>query len=408
MTNKIIFNDVQAAYEQALLLVDKDIIRIVAAVVLANQMPGNPVWLMLVAASSGGKSAVMMTLDQMEIEDGKPMVTFISDLTENTFASGFKVATGSASLLENMPIGGIFAFKDFTTLLSKRTESQSVIMSQLREIFDQKFDKRTGNQNDTEWRGKVGAIAGVTEAIHEYMSSMSVMGDRFIMYAQKMPPRRDVLRFIMKMREEGSSQNDLLGRAKMYMQRYIKDCMPYASKPRLYMNAGDKEHLMEVADFVTMARSGVFEDNRTGAVRFVPSPEMPTRLIDQLLMIGTAFCVMRIHDGNDPELAKEDMLALYKIAFDSIPLKRLWALKQLARHAYGVTVAGIASKLGYQTQIVQQWLDQLNALGICSRSKSTRGAGDLYVLNPDYVNIMVTYQNVEVVQDSLEGADDTF
>lgn len=399
------FDEVQKAYDEALLLVDRDVVRLIAASVIANQIEGNPVWLMLVASSSGGKTALLMTLDELEFVPGKRVTFFVSDLTENTLASGFKVAGGGdASLLSQMPMGGMFIFKDFTSMLTKRSEARDVIMGQLREVYDRKFDKRTGNSADVQWKGRVGALAGVTEAVHEYMASMSVMGDRFIMYSIKQPGRMDLLRFIMKLKTDKENQEARLIVAKELMQEYLRMCVERVDEAELFMKDEDKEHLMEVADFVTKARSGVIEDLRTGAVKFVPSAEMPTRLIDQLLSIGTALCLMRKIDGKDPYLDEADMRVLYKVAFDSIPLKRLWALKQLASYMQGVTTAGIAATVGYETNVVSQWLAQLNALGIITRLKNM-GKGDVWNLDSIYREIMITYQNVETKDEVLEDPD---
>lgn len=408
MIERITFDKVQKAYDDALLLADRDLIRLIAASVIANQMDGNPVWLMVVASSSGGKTAILLTLDELEFIPGRRVTFFVSDLTENTLASGFKSAAGSdASLLNQMPIGGIMIFKDFTSMLTKRHEVRDTIMGQLREVYDRKFDKRTGNKQDVAWKGRVGALAGVTEAVHEFMASMSVMGDRFIMYSPKQPDRRELLRFMMGLKNEPENQEKRLLKARKIMHEYLSACVANLPKAKMMMNDNDKEHLMEVADFVTKARSGVIEDLRTGAVRFVPSAEMPTRLIDQLLSIGTALCLMGVVDGKSGVLDDNDMKLLYKIAFDSIPLKRLWALRELATYIQGVSTAGIASVIGYETNVVSQWLAQLNALGIINRLKN-QGRGDIWTLKPEFRDIMVTYQNVQTKDGVLEdpNADD--
>lgn len=391
---QVAFRHVQAAYDNAMLLADRHYIKAVAATILANQLEGAPVWLMLVAASSGGKTAVLMTLDGLEFLPGKRVSHFISDLTENTLASGFKSGSGDSSLLTQMPYGGIMIFKDFTSLLTKRSESRDAIMGQLREVYDRKFDKRTGNKQDVEWKGKLGSIAGVTTAVHEYMSSMSVMGDRFIMYAIVQPNRMKLLRFVMAMKKEGAeSQEKKLEKAKGVMQRYLRQCIPLTKDAALYMKDSDREHLMYVADFATKVRSGVILDDRSKRVEFVPDPEMPTRLIEQLLSIGVALCIMRKMDGREKELDYEDMDMLYKIAFDSIPIKRRWALRELATHRSGATTAGLATKIGYETSVVGSWMAQLNALGICRRLK---GAGaDTWLLEEEYANIMVTFENIK-------------
>lgn len=389
-------------YDKAALLEDRNIVRLLAAVVVANQMRGNPVWLMLVANSSGGKSMLISTITGLEIIPGVQHTFSISDLTENTFASAFKsTEKKSSSLLENMPFGGLMMFKDFTSMLTKRKDSRDVVMSQLREIYDGKYDRRTGNNKDTHWEGQVGAIAGVTEAVHEYMPEMSAMGDRFIMYTPKMPDRKRLLNFTMNMRVSGINQVDLLGEAREAMHEYVKRAVMYIDDVPLSMNENDRARLMDVCDFVTKARSGVIEDVRTGMVRFVPSAEMPTRIIDQLLSIARALCILRHVDGKESALDSNDMGILFKIAFDSIPIKRMWALRQIAGYLMGVTSAGVGQRVGYETEIVRAWLSQLAALGIVHKVAGARQ--DLWMLNDEYRHIMETYQNVEAKNSILES-----
>lgn len=403
--SKPTFKAVQEAYDDALLLEDRHFVKVVAATVLANQLDGPPVWLMIVAPSSGGKTAVLLTLDELEFIVGKKVSFFISDLTENTFASGFKGAGGDAGLLAKVPYGGLLIFKDFTSILTKRHEARDAIMGQMREIFDRKFDKSTGNNQDTAWTGKLGALAGVTTAVHEYMSEMSVMGDRFIMYSPKMPDRRILLNFLMEMKLDGESQEKKLATAKGVMHGYLKHCIKYAKNAKLNMKPEHREHLMDVADFATKVRSGVIVDERRGHVKFVPEPEMPTRLIEQLLSIGTVLSLMHEVDGEPTQLTDDDMNLLYKIAFDSIPVKRRWALRQLATYTQGATTAGIAAKIGYETEVVKEWLAQLNALDICRRIKGGSGAADTWVLNDEYIEIMMTYEGVEQKEDVLTDPD---
>lgn len=402
---RLTIEDVQAAYDKALMLADRDIIRLIAATVLANQSKGAPVWLLIVSNSSGGKSALLMTLDGLEFLKGKRMTFFISDLTENTLASGFKSSTNDSSLLMQVPVGGMFIFKDLTSLLTKRREARDAIMGQLREVYDRKFDKKTGNNQNIEWKGKIGALGGVTEAVYEYLAEMSIMGDRFIMYSMRQPNRIEATKFVMDMKVSGVNQEELMEGAKTVMHEYLTQNRNIMNAATLDISMEDQASLIKVADFVTKVRSGVIEDVRTGMVTFVPSAEMPFRLIDQLMSIGTALSGLKKEETGDGRLAPEDMNLLFKIALDSIPIKRRWALKWITKYRQGATTASIASFVGYETDIVKGWLAQLTALGVARRLKNA-GRGDMWVLNEEYVDIMVRFEKIEIVEEPLYKAGD--
>jgi len=74
----------QTEFEKVFLLKDKGVVMMVCAVIIANRMDGDPVWLLLVAPSSGGKTEMISAIS------GLPFIWPISDLTINTFASGQK------------------------------------------------------------------------------------------------------------------------------------------------------------------------------------------------------------------------------------------------------------------------------------------------------------------------------
>ena len=400
-SREVAFYDVQDAFDSAMLLPDRNLIRLVTAVVVANQLPGAPVWLMIVAPPSGGKTAILTCLDDLEFLPGKKVSFFISDLTENTLASGFKGGGGEASLLNQVPYGGMLIFKDFTSLLTKRHEARDAIMGQLREVYDRKFDKKTGNNQDVAWKGKLGSLAGVTTAVHEYMVNMAVMGDRYTMYTPAQPDRMELLKFIMAMKLDGDSQEKKMASAKDLLHKYLRRCVTRLKTAKLAMSEANQNHLMEVADFATKVRSGVIVDERRNLVQFVPDVEMPTRLIEQLLSIATVLSHMHEIDKERPDLTKNDMNILYKIAFDSIPIKRRWALRALAEHPIGITTAGLAAKVGYETEVAKEWLAQLAALGICTRHPNGRGGADIWQLNQEYREVMYTFDGVEKMEGVL-------
>jgi len=172
---KITIDEVEKAVNEVYLLVDKGIIRIIIATVLANRLKlsEKPVWLLILAGSSSGKTALMDIIRNC----GKWIIP-VDALTTNTFASGLK-RDEETSLLHKAS-DGILVFKDFTTLTSMNEEGLREIMGQLRGIYDGTFDKKTGNNVDVTWEGKIGIIAGGTGAAARKMRQFSEQGERFV------------------------------------------------------------------------------------------------------------------------------------------------------------------------------------------------------------------------------------
>lgn len=396
----------QVEFDRLLLLADKDVIKLVIGTVIANQLDHlDAVWLMLVSAPSSGKTELIQALNSLiDPNTDKQMVFPISDMTINTFASG-QVRTGEeTSLLFKMPRGGILTYKDFTSMLSKNEEAKQEIMGQFREVYDGTYTKRTGNNNDVVWKGKLGAIAGCTEIIYEHLESLSAMGDRFAMYSIVQPDRKAALRFIIENKRKGIDKEALRAELQACTKEYVEFILNNKEKFDLKISQNTEDEIIDIADFCTKVRSGVIVDKKYNTVVFIPSKEMPMRLSEQLLALATAFVVMRKveSDGKESnEPTENDMHIIKKVAFDSIPIKRRMALKILAMYGKGVRTAGLATSIGYETRVVASWLSQLNGLGICDREKKGGSQGDLWILRPEYVDIMVKFEKIKVLDEEL-------
>ena len=89
MAFKVSFDDIEKKFDSFLLLEDRNIVRLTMATVIGNGMHNRkPIWLMLVAPPSSGKSTILSTLNDFKFknaneEEIEPIIT-ISDLTENT------------------------------------------------------------------------------------------------------------------------------------------------------------------------------------------------------------------------------------------------------------------------------------------------------------------------------------
>jgi len=402
--------DLTAVFDRHLLLADRNIVKVIAANMIANQFRGYPNWLFVIAPSSGGKSEVIQAFNGVKLH-GRQMVFPISDITTNAFASGQKKTGKETSLLHQIPPGGILSFKDFTSMVSKAKEQRAEIFKQLREIFDGNYVKRTGTGENVEWVGKVGALAGATEVIYEYQAEFAAMGDRFIMYSMAQPDRKEVLRFVMDDARINSDKSAMQTELRDAVSSYVGHIVTGMREEDVTLDPILKEDLSAVADFCTRVRSGVVVDERRpNIINYVPTPEMPVRVVHQLLNLAKAFIVMRKTEpggGHATDaLTDEEAGLLYKIAFDSIPIKRRVALKALARHAGGVTTKGLAVAVNYQTAVVNAWLAQLNALGICSREIRGGNQGDTWNLRKEYRDVMVKFEKVEVTNEALQAPDD--
>lgn len=389
MPNELTIEEIEEKIQEVYLLVDPGIIRIVIATVLGNRLnlSDKPIWLLLLAGSSSGKTLLMSIIDKC----GSWIVP-IDTLTTNTFASGFR-SDKEPSLLHKAN-NGILVFKDFTTITSMNEDGLREIMGQLRSIYDGEFTKRTGNANDTLWKGKVGIIAGGTIAAQRKMRQYSEQGERFINYVMKVADSREITRRAMQNQKNQKAKADEI--AEMVAE-FINQKIEGTHPDTLEIPLDIKDAMIDVADFATMARSPVTMSKKDPTmVEFVGDREMPPRMAMMLGNIATALMVMSDENSLGPLNAQ----ILYKTALDSIPVERRIVLAVLAKYRDASTKA-LAQHLNYPTMTIRAWCNQLNALKMIDRTSG--GKSDIWVLKENYKRVMCKYENITEEDATLEA-----
>ena len=171
-----------AVFREWLYLDDLGPLYAVLATVAANRMTGDPVWLVIVGASSGGKTELVNAIAK------QPDVHPAATLTEAALLSGTpkkdRRPGAKGGLLREIGEFGILAIKDFTSILSMNREPRTQLLGALREIFDGAWHRDVGVDGGThlDWAGKVGLVAGCTAAIDSHHQVMATMGERFLLY----------------------------------------------------------------------------------------------------------------------------------------------------------------------------------------------------------------------------------
>ena len=179
--NRRPIDEVIEVFERWLVLKDRTPLYAVFGTVAANLLPGDPVWLGLIAPPSSAKTEILNSLS------GLPNIVQVSTLTAASFLSGTsrrdKDEEFSGGLLKQIGKFGIIVIKDFTSILSMRPEANAEVLAALREVFDGRYARHvaTDGGKAMTWEGKVGLIFASTEAFDTHHSVISAMGDRYLL-----------------------------------------------------------------------------------------------------------------------------------------------------------------------------------------------------------------------------------
>jgi hypothetical protein len=134
---------------------------VVAATMAANLAAGRPLWLLVVAPASSGKTEIAGTVRDL------PYVHVVSELTKSALLSGTgnrdRSSDATGGLMRQVGEFGVLLAKDFTSVLTQNKDARGEALSALREIDRLALgrpdhpDTLTTRSSIASWTGQAGA-----------------------------------------------------------------------------------------------------------------------------------------------------------------------------------------------------------------------------------------------------------
>ncbi len=360
------FGDFAQVVDRWLLLPDKNVLKILMAGVISHYFTSDPLWIFFVAPSSGSKTEIVSMITELE------KVYMLSDLTDKTLASGMGgKGDNDPSLLEKLH-DNIVVMKDFTTVLSMRSEQRQVILSQLREVYDGRYIKDFGNGKHCDWSGRWTMIAGVTPIIDTHSSVFQLMGERFIIY--RIPQARDedvANRALSLSGQEKQMRDELREAARQFFSGIvIPEKVVIPDEIRIAMSA--------LSSFIVRARSGVVRDPYSKDLIYIPETEAPARLAKQLGVLIRALAVL----GRRQTCSWSDYYLTLKCALDVIPANRMRHITALCGRESPQTTTEIAQYTEYSRAGAELILEDLAALRVIEVNRQGSGQANEWRMSP--------------------------
>jgi len=318
-----------------------------------------PVWVMAVAPSGSLKTAILEGLR------GLPHTLFVDEVTPQTFISGKlddkrKKRQTPASLLHRIGSEGIMVAADFSTILSMDERNRAKILAQLRRIYDGRFCREFGtdeNLSERDWQGRLTFLTGVTPDVDSHYSVFRSLGERFI---QVRWARAGGIQTGIKAMEQSREGVEELQSAVHAMMTPILS-QKSISAPNI--DESIKLRLANLSEFVALSRAYVPRARDTHEIITEPSPEGNTRLAQQFtqLVRGSSVLAGRL------EVNEADFALVRRAAFDCIPDMRRKVLS-------AVMFEHSPYSLGLPEAVVNRTLTDLEALRIAERVSNGRGS----------------------------------
>lgn len=356
--------DIKQEFTKYLAIKDKWIVDVVLGNIVGNSfVPRDPIWTMIVAPSSGGKSTYLAPCVAISI------VHFLDDMTEKTFLSGFKVKGQEMSLLK-MIGSGIMIFSDFTSILSKNPMSSGEILGQLRLVYDGTFIKQTG-VGKIEWKGKMGVLAASTPDVYHKLEEARSMGERFGYYIMEQPTDEEIA---LKQEEVNMSSKDISLAMQPFYKAYYLGMKAFKEKHGnvpLTMTTEQKKRLRKATQISVLGKATVHLNKKTGKVDQIPNKAGVGRDNKMAEASLHAFQLMDAYENDDPNLPLQDerIELIEKMTYSSLSRERRKVLEILSHAFSDITSSKIGTQrgLGLDKDSVELYLTPLHAVGLVKK-----------------------------------------
>jgi Bifunctional DNA primase/polymerase, N-terminal/FaeA-like protein len=356
--------DTLKVFEHWLLLKDHTPVLAVLACIAANYLPGDPVWLAVIAPPSSAKTEIL------NATVGLPNVVRAATLTPAGLLSGTpkkQQAKGAkGGLLQQIGDFGILAFKDFGSILSMHPETKAETLAALREVYDGSWTRHLGSDGGRtlHWQGKVGLITAATGVIDSHYSVIGAMGDRFLF--SRLAPTPGRAQFNRALDHVGDATKQMRGELAEAVVRL------FAGRKKEPRPIGKDEagRLGEVISLVVRLRGAVARDRRSNEIEAIYGAEGTARIGLALERLLAGLDTL----GVERERAMGVVLA---VGLDSCPPLRRAAYQTVEQHRT-IKTADVAIALGLPTETARRILEDLAAYGLVTRESQGQGKADLW------------------------------
>src|SRR5262249_59011422 len=289
------------------------------AVAASEKLLGDPAWLLIISGPGNAKTETVQATSGL----GAHIVSTIASegalLSATSRRDRSKTATGG--LLRKIGDRGLLIIKDFTSILSTDHNTRTSVLAALREIHDGHWVRNVGTDGGRTltWTGRLVVIGACTTAWDQAHAVVAAMGDRFALGRSDSSTGR-VGAGRKAIRHSGTETT-----MRRELAEAVAGLIGYVDPDQGY-NITDEEveHILQAADIVTLARTGVEIDYR-GDIIDAHAPEMPTRFAKQLSQIMRGALAIRM-------TRPEAMALVIRCARDSMPPLRLVILEDIGNH----------------------------------------------------------------------------
>ena len=253
------------------------------AIVLSQELPGDPLWGYIVAPPGSGKTLLTAPLA------GSERVSMHSTITPKALVSGFEGAGGKDPSLLPQLDGKCAVFKDWTEVMALHPDGIAELYATLRGAFDGHVVKNYGTGRKREYHVHFSMLAAVTTCIHAHKEA--TLGERFlkleIMQGHGWNADAEIAAALEGVSDEKERQVAL----KRALGEFLAREVDVKNLPKIPLDY--KTRLKHLVHLVAALRCEVVrEKGMDRTMEYKPQPEIPTRLVKQLAKLAICLAIV--------------------------------------------------------------------------------------------------------------------
>lgn len=339
---------------------DFEALRACLATAKSLDVETRPVWLMLIAPSSCGKSDFYLPCASVYVPHEQS-----DEVSVGGLLSGSANSKGEGVLKKLTP-KGLWVFSDFTVLLNMPEEKRNAVLGAHRRIYDGDYG-RSLSEGPAPWHGRVHVIAACTPGIERFHRVNADLGERMLQVrVNKQPPSDGMLEKIIK-------QNNAHGQ----FHREIRDAALKLMKPNvpahIELPISYQRRILDWAEFVATCRTTVGRNYKDEIIS-VGHEEGTGRVFQEMIGLAMGDAALLGQDA----VGDLQMPLIERVAFDCLPWARRAVLRAIPPKD-SVSKADL-KEMSHITHpyTFDQTIQELQAIGVIFTQNF--GAGDSYKL----------------------------
>jgi hypothetical protein len=333
---------------------DEEMVDFALAVYKSHEIPGDPLWAIIIDASGAGKTELLRAFRKRKDS------YFLSKFTEKSLVSGYrdpKHPEKDPSLLLELN-EKILVIKDLSPLLSMREDSRKTIIGDLRDAYDGFSDQGRGNLGRVNYEARFTLLCASTLAVEQFSSVEQELGERFVKLRSR---GNGGLNKTRKAIANIGSDNQMRQEIESSINGFL-DSLPRIVNTRIPESL--QEPLAQLSDFTAKTRSHVQRD-RNGDLQYLPKPEVGTRLGKELGKLLMSLASVR--GKREPDA--EDFDTVIRVAEDCLPPNRLSVIAALRERP--MRPVEIQEATGLPPKTATRILDDLRVIGLVEKTPTS-------------------------------------